>query len=144
MPLHERFSVMAESHVISALTGKRSELAGLMDHHKKELVRLAEELQAIDKAIKVFDPFYPIAGIRTKRYQRKNSFFEHREANRLVLDIIRRGQPITMPEIVAELAALKGIGIGSDVFHHFKDTVKSTLKRQKKVGLIHELVRLEA
>lgn len=107
-----------------------------MDHHKKELARLAEELQAIDKAIKVFGPSYSIAGIRTKRYQRKNSFFEYGEANKLVLDIIRRGQPISTSDIVAELAIVKGIDADSDLFPLFKDSVKSTLKRQKKQGLI--------
>lgn len=127
---------MAESHVISALTSKRAELAGLVSHHKKELSRLAEELKTLDAAIKLFDPDYQISGIRAKRYQRKNNFFEHGEANKLVLDIIRRGQPIAMSDIVAELAIVKGIDTGSDLFPLFKDSVKSTLKRQKKQGLI--------
>ena len=35
---------MAETHIISALTAKRSELAGRVAHHRKEIARFAEEL----------------------------------------------------------------------------------------------------
>ena len=127
---------MAESHVISALTAKRSELAGIIFHHKKEISRIAEEVKTLDAAIKLFEPDYQVHAIKPKRFQRKNSFFEHGEANKLVLDIIRRGQPIAMSEIVAELATFKGVDVDSDVFPLFKDSVKSTLKRQKKQGLV--------
>jgi len=58
---------MAESHVISALTVKRSVLAGLADHHRKEIARITEEVRTIDSAIKLFDPDYPLQSIMPKR-----------------------------------------------------------------------------
>lgn len=46
---------MAETHVISALVNKRSELSGLITHYKKELSRLGEEVKTLDAAIKLFE-----------------------------------------------------------------------------------------
>ena len=42
---------MAETHVISALVAKRSELAGLVAHHRKEITRLSEEVKTLDATI---------------------------------------------------------------------------------------------
>jgi hypothetical protein len=43
---------MAETRVISALTDKRAELAGLIANHRKEINRLAEDLKAVDATIR--------------------------------------------------------------------------------------------
>ena len=80
---------MAETHVISALTSKRSELAGLVAFHSKEIGRIAEEVKALDATIKLFEPEYRINSIKPKRYQRKSQFFKHGEAHKLVLEILR-------------------------------------------------------
>jgi hypothetical protein len=45
---------MSESHVVSGLVAKRSELAGLIDHHQKEIDRLTGDLVHLDAAIKLF------------------------------------------------------------------------------------------
>ncbi len=37
---------MAESHVMTALVTKRAEMAGLIEHHRKEMGRLAADLEA--------------------------------------------------------------------------------------------------
>lgn len=80
---------MAESHVISALVSKQSELTRLIDHHKKELAWINEELKTINAAIKVFDPEYPIKAIKPRAYRKQNVFFKSGEANKLLLDILR-------------------------------------------------------
>lgn len=51
---------MAGSHVISALTSKRSELAGIVQRYKQEITRLSEEVKTLDAVIKLFEPEYPI------------------------------------------------------------------------------------
>jgi hypothetical protein len=66
---------MAEIHVISALTSKRSELTGLVAFHSKEIARIAEEVKSLDATIKLFEPEYCIKAIKPKRYWRKNQFF---------------------------------------------------------------------
>ena len=36
---------MAESHVVSGLVSKRAEMAGLIEHHQKEITRLSSDLE---------------------------------------------------------------------------------------------------
>jgi len=44
---------MAESLIVSGLVTKRSELAGEVEHHRRELQRLADELGHVDATIGV-------------------------------------------------------------------------------------------
>jgi allantoicase len=44
---------MAESLIVSGLVTKRSELAGEVEHHRRELQRLADELGHVDATIVV-------------------------------------------------------------------------------------------
>ena len=39
---------MAESHVVTALVTKRAEMAGLIEHHRKEMGRLAVDRPAAE------------------------------------------------------------------------------------------------
>jgi hypothetical protein len=45
---------MAESHVVTALVSKRAEMAGLIEHHRKEMGRLATDLAHLDATLKLF------------------------------------------------------------------------------------------
>jgi len=47
---------MAESHVVTALVTKRAEMAGLIEHHRKEMGRLAVDLAHLDATLKLFSP----------------------------------------------------------------------------------------
>lgn len=42
---------MAETHVINALTAKRSELAGLIASHHKEITKQSAEVNVLDATI---------------------------------------------------------------------------------------------
>jgi hypothetical protein len=39
---------MAEPHVVTALTAKRTEMAGLVEHHKKVIAQLSSDLTHVD------------------------------------------------------------------------------------------------
>lgn len=126
---------MAETHVISALTAKRSELAGMVAHHRKEINKLTRELTVLDSAIKLFDPNYRLQSIEPKRFQRKNSFFKHGEANRVILGILRDAEnSLSTSEIAKAIMTLKGI----DAEHEkpLQATILTTLHNQKKKGLV--------
>jgi len=51
---------MAESNVLSGLVAKRGELAGEVEHYRRELQRLAEALGHVDATIRLFDPSYEL------------------------------------------------------------------------------------
>ncbi|WP_415878132.1 hypothetical protein [Methylomonas sp. TEB] len=130
---------MAETHVISALTAKRSELAGLAEFHQKEINRITEEVRVLDSAIKLFEPDYRIQSIRPKRYQRKNEFFKHGEAQKLLLDIIRQSdKPISTITIAEEAIRRKGLELDKKQFSAFKSTIGGALIRYRSAGIIVE------
>jgi hypothetical protein len=134
---------MAETHVISALTAKRSELAGLVAFHGKEVARLSEEIKALDAAIKLFEPSYRIESIRAKRFIKKNSFFRAGEANRSILDVIREAkEPVSTNQIAEKLAAAKGFS--KESLDALKATTLTTLHRQRKNGLVRMAGKDEA
>ena len=49
---------MAESHVISALIKKRSELSGEIEYYEKIIKEHREDLVSLDKTIHLFDEDY--------------------------------------------------------------------------------------
>lgn len=57
---------MAESHVISALVSKHSELQGQIEHHKTILNGLIDDLDSVSKTIRVFAPEYKLNLIKSK------------------------------------------------------------------------------
>jgi hypothetical protein len=47
---------MAEPHVISALRSKRAELSGDLIAAQKRLEKIRDDLDAVDRTLRVFDP----------------------------------------------------------------------------------------
>jgi hypothetical protein len=47
---------MAEPHVISALRAKRAELSGDLIAAQKRLEKIRDDLDAVDRTLRVFDP----------------------------------------------------------------------------------------
>ncbi len=126
---------MAETHVISALVAQRSGLAGRVAHHRKEMIRFSEEVKTIGATIKLFEPDYHIQAIKTKRHQKKNDFFKHGEAHRLILDILREsGKPLSTNDIAQ--AVMSGKGIGGEHEKALQASILTILHRQKKSGLV--------
>jgi len=80
---------MAESHVMSALVTKRGELSGQIDYHQNQIKQIKSDMASMDAAIKVFDPDYDLSKIKKRKTNSKNSFFEPREGNTLLMDIFR-------------------------------------------------------
>ena len=131
---------MAETHVISALTSKRSELAGVIAFHSKEIGRIAEEVKALDATIKLFEPEYRINSIKPKRHHRKNQFFKHGEAHKLVLEILRDAKaPISTAVIAEEAQSRKGLEFDDKTLAAFKSSIGGVLARQRTQGLITEV-----
>jgi len=126
---------MAETHVISALVVKRSELAGLVDHHRKEVVRLLQDVKLLDATIRLFEPEFSTDLIKPKRHHKKNVFFKHGEGGRAVLDILREaGKPLSTNAITT--AAMAKNEILGEHEKLLQASVLSILHRHKKNGLV--------
>ena len=80
---------MAESLVITGLVAKRGELAGEAEHTRRELQRLADELEHVDATIHLFDPSYDLGAIRVRKRGHRNQWFGQGECQRLVLEVLR-------------------------------------------------------
>ena len=84
---------MAETHVISALTRKRAELLGEVQHYEKLLKQSKDNLTSIRPK-----------RVHTERY------FKTGESKILILDILRTAtEPLSTNEIGAKIASDKGI-----------------------------------
>ena len=136
---------MAESHVITALVSKRSELAGLLEHHEEAIQQLRDDITAIEVSIKIFKPDYDLRTIKTKAYRTTNEYFQPREANRLILEVLRAaGEPIDTGEITKRIAAKKGYKLEDIDYTKFQAYLLGVLSRQKRKGVIHEVGRVGA
>ena len=126
---------MAETHVISALVAKRSELAGLVEHHRKEVARLLQDVKLLDATIRLFEPEFSTDLIKAKRHHKKNVFFKHGEGGRAILDILREaGKPLSTNAITT--AAMAKNGISGEHEKLLQASVLSILHRHKKNGLV--------
>lgn len=123
---------MSESHVVSGLVAKRSELSGQIEHYMQEIKRMDADLHHLDAAIKLFDPAYDLRIIRVKQHRKRNIYFKTGECARLVLDVLREAASAMSTEDVA-LAVLKKKGLGvadKDVVAFFKKAAITALRYQ--------------
>ena len=126
---------MAETHVVSGLVGKRSELAGLVAHHHQEICRLEGDLQHLDAAIKLFAPEFDLRGVKGKQYRRYSRLFKQGECYRLCLDILREiGGSATTSTVAARIMSAKGIA--ADQKKTVNDSVNNSLRYAEQSGII--------
>jgi len=120
---------------VSGLVAKRSELAGLIDHHRKELERLDGALAHIDATIKLFSPEYDLRGIKRKQYRRYSRLFKKGECYRLSLDTLREaGGKATTAAIAAKV--MTEMGFPLDQQGTVCDSVNNSLRYAERNGAI--------
>ena len=126
-----------QPNVLHALTRKRSEIAGRIEHGQLELRRLIAELDHIDAAIRIFNPSVDIGSIRAKPVPPRHAAFKG-EVTRVVLDALRDAEkPLTSRDIATLL--MKGRGLDPDDRDLSVIMVKrvcACLRVQRKRGLI--------
>ena len=90
---------MENEHVLSGLTRKRAEIAGQIEHTQAALRRLVTDLDAIDAAIRIFDPEADIGAIKAKAYPPRHAAFRG-EMMRHVMGCLRMAsRPLTSRDI---------------------------------------------
>ncbi|WP_457747809.1 hypothetical protein [Sulfurimonas sp.] len=127
---------MAESHVMSALIKKRSELSGEIEHYEKLLKECRENLASIDKTIHIFDENYDLRTIKSKRVVR-NSYFSSGEATKMVLDVLRTtDKPLKTDEISDIIASKKSLILEGKDKVNFQKSILYALNTNEKRGLV--------
>ena len=129
---------MAETHVISALTTKRAELAGKIQHYQSEIIKFEDELNYIDGAIKVFDPDYKINSIKSIVKRDPNNWFNNGELPRLTLDILKKEKsPLSTFEMVEKIARLKNLNIDKSDKKKIQCSLGHILRKYSKQNIVH-------
>lgn len=126
---------MAESHVVSGLVSKRSELAGLIDHHQREVERLAIDLLHLDATLKLFSPELNLGKIKTKQYRRYSRLFKQGECHRLSLDALRiAGIPCSTAMVAEGIMKIKGIA--TEQYETVCDSINNSLRYAENTGKV--------
>lgn len=134
---------MAESHVVSGLIAKRSELAGQVTGLKNEIKRIQDNLDMLDGTLKLFAPEIDLRELKAKQPRKRNQHFAQGEAQRLLLDIMREeGRLMSSREITDAMIARKGIAGDWTVIERIQKNVLGILNRLEPRKIV-KLVRKE-
>lgn len=131
-------AIMAETHVLSGLIAKRSEIAGLVAHHQQQIARLSSALQHLDATLKLFDPEIDLRTLRIKEHRKRNSYFKPGECQRMVLDIFReaQGAALSSRQIGERLAQLKSLPINTEMIEQMQKNAIAVVKRLEGAGTV--------
>lgn len=103
---------MAESHVVSALTDKRPELLGLIQHHQAHIQQLSINIDQLDTTLLLFDADYDFKKAKSKGIRATNTWFKQGEVPRLLLEMLRVSlEPISATKLTDNLIQLKGMDV---------------------------------
>ncbi len=132
---------MENEHVLSGLTRKRADLAGEIERTQHVLRKLVIDMNAIDSAIRIFDPNADLGSIKPHHYPHKHAAFRG-EMMRFVMDTFRaaQGRPVTTKEIA--LAVAKGRGLREDhaeLLNTLRKRVGACIFKLKRDGVLREV-----
>jgi hypothetical protein len=124
---------MAQSHVVSGLLQKRSELMGLIEVKRKELDGLIADLNALDMTCRLFDESVSFSENKPKRLYKKNRLFAHGEASRLVLESLRGQAGIKIGELADTISQQKSFGdeVRAELMHSLDKTLRFLEKKEQ-------------
>jgi hypothetical protein len=138
---------MAESHIVSGLVAKHSELAGLIKFHRAEMERVAVDLKHLDATLKLFAPEMDLRRLGTKRVSKASvgggfKRFKCKESHTLILDQLRvASEPLTTAMICTAIMTNKGIEDTQELRTSIQRTLTGSLRRLGQRGLIKEAGR---
>ena len=128
---------MVESLVISGLVAKRGELAGEVEHYRRELQRLTDVLGHVDANIHLFDPSYDLGAIRIRKRNHRNQWFGQGECQRLVLDILREAvEPLSGNSLTHSLVVRKDLERNREALAQVQKTASAVLRRLVAKGVV--------
>jgi hypothetical protein len=106
---------MGEPHVISALSNKRAELAGIVSQLERQLAQQQSNLAHLDATMRLFDPDIRPNKIRAKQQRARSIWFRPGECLRLIYDELREAvQPMTTPQLAERIIHVKALPMADD------------------------------
>ena len=126
---------MAESHVVSRLVAKHSELAGLIQFHRTAMERVAADLHHLDATLKLFAPEFDLRSLGIRRVRKGGvgggfKHFKSKESHTLVLDQLRvAAEPLTATMICTAIMADRGMEDTKELRTSIHRTLTGTLRR---------------
>jgi hypothetical protein len=132
---------MGDTFVISALRGKRAEVAGLIDSLERQIGQHRADLIHIDGVLRLFQPERDPTEIKTRRAHRRNRYFGRGELARLCLEAFRTATaPLSTPDIVGHVIPAKGFDAGDRALRAaIGDLVKATLGPMRRRGTVEKI-----
>jgi hypothetical protein len=131
---------MENEHVLGGLTRKRTEIAGQIEHTQDTLRKLVINLDAIDVAIRIFDPSADIGTIHPKQYPPRHAAFRG-EMMRHVMGALRFAKaPVTTRDIA--LVVMKARGLNSEdveMLVVIRKRVGACMWKLKQAGHVREV-----
>jgi len=126
-----------QPNVLHALTRKRAEIAGQIEHNQLTLRHLIAELDHVDATIRIFNPAIDIGAIRSKPVPPRHAAFKG-EVTRVVFKMLREArEPITSRDIAERLMRERGLDPGDhELSVIMVKRVCACLRVQKQKGLV--------
>ena len=125
---------MSEPHVISALSNKRAELAGIVSQLERQLGQQQANLAHLDATMRLFDPDIRPNAIRPKQQRVRSAWFRPSECLRLIYDELRDApRPMTTRELAERIMAVKAMPMADDRQRELvQKTILGSLNRAKQ------------
>jgi hypothetical protein len=131
---------MTDSAVVSGLVAKRRELAAQVEHHRRELVQLAQELGHLEATIRMFDPSYQVGSPHRRARAARQQWFRTGECQRFVLETLRdASEPLSDGALSQAVAARKGLNDPA-VLVSVQKTVLAVLRRLVLKGVARSVM----
>ena len=132
---------MGEPHIISALSSKRAELAGIVSQLERQLGQQQANLAHLDATMRLFDPDIRPNKIRPRQQRARHAWFRPGECLRLIYDELRDTvQPMTTRELAERIMRVKAMPMADDRQRELVlKTILGSLNRAKET-----IARVEA
>ena len=128
---------MAESIVVSGLVSKHRELAGLIEHHRREIEHLGADLAHVGATLNLFAPELDLRSFRAKAHRERNQFFLPGETPRFILDTLREArEALTSRQLAERAVAFKGLDDGTAMVEVVQKSLREALKTLARRGVL--------
>ena len=136
-PLFKANPGIPHPNTVSGLVQKRAELSGQIEYAQIALRKLIADMDAIDSAIRIFDPNIDLPSIKRRRMPRANPSFRH-DVQRISLETLREADaPVSSRHIAHTVMEFRGLDVEDRTLERMMvSRVGACLRRLSSRGII--------